>query len=65
MGGISSPSGGAPRALPSLSLAPLKGVDPTPATLVEPDFTICFPLPHHHRTTPSPLNKSVSMETIQ
>lgn len=43
--GTGSPSCKDPRALPRLSLPPSKGVGPTPATLVEPDFTICFPSP--------------------
>lgn len=43
--GRGSPSCRDPRAPPSLSPPPSKGVGPTPATLVEPDFTICFPSP--------------------
>lgn len=42
VGGRGSPSCRDPRALPSLSLPPSKGVGPTPATLVE-RFYYMFP----------------------
>lgn len=51
--GKGSSSYRAPRALPSLFLPTLKGVGPTPATLVEPDFYYMFPSPHRHYTRSS------------